>query len=130
MKRLTAAVTALVMVVALLGVAARPAASQEPGVTYYTVQPGDNLFRIAQKFGVTADAIARANAITNANILFVGQGLIIPVSGNATAQPTGAATSAATASVEAPTATTAAPTVAPPSPTAPATAAPTTGPIP
>jgi polysaccharide biosynthesis protein PslG len=134
MKRLTAAVTALVMVVALLGVAARPAASQDSGVTYYTVQPGDNLFRIAQKFGVTADAIARANGITNPNILFVGQRLIIPVNPNATAQATGAATSAATASVEAPTATTAPPTVEPtvatPNPTSAATAAPTAGAIP
>ncbi len=96
MRCLTAAVTALVMVVALLGIAARPAAAQESGTTYYTVQPGDNLYRISLKFGVSADAIARANGIINPNILFVGQRLIIPVSASATAQPTASSTSAAT----------------------------------
>lgn len=44
----------------------------------YIVQPGDTLFIIAQKFNTTVDAIARANNITNINVIYVGQILIIP----------------------------------------------------
>src|SRR5437868_1605884 len=78
MKRLTAAITALVMVVVLLGLAARPAASQDSGVTYYTVQPGDNLYRIALKFNTTMQAIMQLNGLANPNVIYVGQVLKIP----------------------------------------------------
>lgn len=44
----------------------------------YIVQSGDTLFIIAQKFNTTVDAIARANNITNINVIYVGQILIIP----------------------------------------------------
>lgn len=44
----------------------------------YIVQPGDTLFTIAQKFNTTVDAIARANNITNINVIYVGQILTIP----------------------------------------------------
>ncbi len=82
MRRLTAVVTALLMVAVLLGgIAARPATAQESGNTYI-VQPGDNLYRIALKFGVSPDALARANNIVNPNIVYVGQRLIIPAAAN------------------------------------------------
>jgi LysM repeat protein len=42
------------------------------------VQPGDNLFRIALKYGRTMQAIAAANGLSNINLIFVGQTLIIP----------------------------------------------------
>src|SRR6266851_5702005 len=90
MRRLTAAITALVMVAALFGGLVQPVAAQNSGTTY-TVQPGDNLYRIGLKFGVSADALAKANGIVNPNIVLVGQKLIIP---GVTAGPT--ATSAAT----------------------------------
>jgi LysM repeat protein len=77
MKRLTAVLSALVIVVALLGMAAHVATAQDSGTTY-VVQPGDNLYRISLKFGVTMDELARANGIVNPNIVFVGQRLIIP----------------------------------------------------
>jgi len=51
------------------------------GVTQYIVQPGDTLGHIAQRFGTTVDAIARANNIANVNRLSVGQVLNIPTSG-------------------------------------------------
>src|SRR5258708_33063156 len=89
MRRLTAAITALVMVAALFGGLVQPVAAQNSGTTY-TVQPGDNLYRIGLKFGVGADALAKANGIVNPNIVLVGQKLIIP---GVTAGPT--ATSAA-----------------------------------
>jgi peptidoglycan hydrolase-like protein with peptidoglycan-binding domain len=45
----------------------------------YTVQPGDTLFRIARKFGVTVAEIVAANNIKDPNRINVGQRLIIPV---------------------------------------------------
>lgn len=44
----------------------------------YVVQRGDNLFRIAQRFGVTTDALAQANGITDPSRIFAGQQLTIP----------------------------------------------------
>ena len=46
----------------------------------YTVQPGDNLFRIALRHGVAVDAIASANGIANPAMIYVGQVLTIPSS--------------------------------------------------
>lgn len=48
------------------------------GGQVYTVQPGDTLFAIAQRFGVTIKAIQDANQLENPNRLKVGQELIIP----------------------------------------------------
>jgi len=44
----------------------------------YTVQAGDNLFRIALKFGLTTNQLAAANGITNPAAIYVGQVLKIP----------------------------------------------------
>lgn len=51
----------------------------------HVVQRGENLFRIALRYGVTVNALAAANGIVNANRIYVGQRLIIP--GRATAPP-------------------------------------------
>jgi LysM repeat protein len=53
----------------------------------YTVQPGDNLFRIALRFNVSLTTLAQANNISNVNLIFVGQVLTIP-SGSDTPAPT------------------------------------------
>jgi LysM repeat protein len=45
---------------------------------YYTVQPGDNVSKIAVRHGVTAWAIVQANHLANANFIYVGQRLVIP----------------------------------------------------
>lgn len=47
----------------------------------YTVQTGDTLFTIAQRFGTTVESLARANNITNPDVIFVGQVLTIPGGG-------------------------------------------------
>lgn len=47
----------------------------------YVVQAGDTLAAIAQRFGTTVDAIVRANNITNPDLIFVGQVLVIPSPG-------------------------------------------------
>ena len=50
-----------------------------PGdVQTYTVKSGDTLIGIAAKFGTTVAAITKANNITNARVIRVGQVLIIP----------------------------------------------------
>ncbi len=46
--------------------------------TTYTVQRGDNLFRIALRNGLTTRQLAQANGIVNPSLIFVGQRLIIP----------------------------------------------------
>jgi LysM repeat protein len=48
------------------------------------VQRGENLFRIALRYGTTVQAIASANGIANPALIYVGQRLTIPSSG---AQP-------------------------------------------
>lgn len=74
-----------------------PPATAEDG-REYTIQPGENLFRIAQRFGVTVEEIAAANGITNAERVSSGQTIIIPgiaPEGDAneeSQQPTGPAT--------------------------------------
>ena len=44
----------------------------------YTVRPGDTLSKIGARFGVSYQAIARANGIANPNLIFAGQQLTIP----------------------------------------------------
>ena len=55
-----------------------PTAAPAPTPTTYTVQPGDNLIGIAQRFGVTPDALQRANSISNPSNIQPGQVLTIP----------------------------------------------------
>jgi LysM repeat protein len=51
------------------------------GQVKYTVQPGDNLFRIALRHGTTVGAVASANDITNPALIYVGQVLTVPSPG-------------------------------------------------
>ena len=56
---------------------APPAPTPTTGTTY-VVQAGDTMFRIAVNFGVSVQAIAQANGLSNPGLIFVGQTLIIP----------------------------------------------------
>ncbi len=49
-----------------------------PATRTYVVQPGDNLYRISLRFGVSMASIAAANNIYNYSRIYVGQVLIIP----------------------------------------------------
>ena len=49
-----------------------------PSGTSYVVQPGDTLYGIARKFGVTLDAIVALNRIVNPWYIRAGQVLLIP----------------------------------------------------
>lgn len=64
----------LVLILAFAG----PAAAQEQGGTIHIVAPGENLFRISLRYNVTIAAIASANNISNTNVIYVGQRLVIP----------------------------------------------------
>jgi murein DD-endopeptidase MepM/ murein hydrolase activator NlpD len=44
----------------------------------YTVQPGETLFRIATRYGLTVNDVARANNISDPTVIFSGQQIIIP----------------------------------------------------
>jgi LysM repeat protein len=56
-----------------------PSPTPEPSpFEEYAVQPGDTLSSIAQRFGTTADELARINGLTDPNALSVGQKLQVP----------------------------------------------------
>jgi LysM repeat protein len=81
-----ACIVGIVLLILLIGpVGSAAAQSQPPAQTTYIVQPGDNLFRIALRYGATVDALKAANNLTG-NIIYVGQTLVIP--GQAAPAPT------------------------------------------
>jgi LysM repeat protein len=78
-KRVFRAKTTMVMVLVLL-VMALPASVHASGGVH-VVQPGENLYRIALRYGTSVSAIVQANGLANANYIWVGQRLIIPGGG-------------------------------------------------
>ncbi len=48
----------------------------------YTVKNGDTLYSIAREFGVTIAELERFNGLPDANLITVGQDVLIPVSGS------------------------------------------------
>ena len=69
-----------------LGLAlAAPAFAQSS--TVHIVRPGENLFRIALRYGVTVDALAAANGLSDVSRIYVGQRLIIPTGGSTGSPP-------------------------------------------
>ena len=62
----------------------RPVASPAPTPgedVYHTVQPGENLFRIALRYGTTVDALVAANHLPGRDSVRAGQELLIPAGG-------------------------------------------------
>lgn len=57
----------------------------QAGCTWYTVQPGDTLGAVSQRFGVKVHEITAANHIPNADLVTVDERLCIPVSAAASA---------------------------------------------
>lgn len=45
---------------------------------YYTVEPGDNLYRVALAFGVSRDRLIAINGIADPGFIYAGQRLFIP----------------------------------------------------
>ncbi|MGE5549867.1 MAG: LysM peptidoglycan-binding domain-containing protein [Bacteroidota bacterium] len=57
-----------------------------PGTTTYTVQPGDTLFLIAQRFNTTLAELRALNNLAG-DLIFPGQVLIVPVAGEGVPPP-------------------------------------------
>jgi LysM repeat protein len=69
-----------------------PTATEPPSSTEgktHKVQPGENLFRIALKYGLTHQQLAAYNGIVNPNFILAGQVLKIPSGGETAAPPSG-----------------------------------------
>ena len=80
-----------------------PAASDAANIVH-VVQRGEYLASIANRYGVSVQALLRANRLSNPNLLRVGQRLIIPRGANAVAAaPAAAPAETTTAVVNAPT---------------------------
>ena len=57
------------------------------GGIIHVVARGDNLTRIAARYGTTPRAVASANRLTNLNHVWIGQRLTIPTRGNSSGTP-------------------------------------------
>jgi LysM repeat protein len=58
----------------------------------HVVQRGENLTRIAARYGTTVRAVMRANGLSNPNFIWVGQRLVIPGGGGSVASGGGSST--------------------------------------
>lgn len=76
-------------------------AHQSTSHAVHVVQPGDTLLALALRYGVTLEALVRANNLSNPDRLIVGQRLVIPVSSRAVAAPPPAASSPASSASDA-----------------------------
>jgi polysaccharide biosynthesis protein PslG len=66
------------------------------GGSTYTVVAGDTLFRVALRYGLTTAELGAANGITNPNLIYIGQTLVIPAKATGTATPGATGTTVAT----------------------------------
>lgn len=76
------------------GAAVAPSSSASGSV--HVVQRGENLFRIALRYGTTVQALAQANNLSNTSLIYVDQRLVIPGGGSISTAPAPAAVSAPT----------------------------------
>ncbi len=74
-------------------------AANPPRPASYVVQPGDTLSELAVEWHTDADTVARVNAISDPNLLYVGQRLRVPRGGRLS----GSSRAPATPSIPAPT---------------------------
>lgn len=63
---------------------------------YYTVQSGDTLSGIALKFSTTSSKLAQLNSISNPNLIYVGQRLLVNQSSNSNSNSSGQSSSTTT----------------------------------
>ena len=62
------------------------------GQVTHVVQRGENLFRIALRYGISVEAVASANGIANPALIYVGQRLVISSQGAQPPAPSAGAT--------------------------------------
>lgn len=75
---------ALALVSLALAVFPTPAQAED---TVHIVQPGESLYRIGLRYGVSIAILAQANNISNTSQIFAGQSLVIPDLTNAIENP-------------------------------------------
>jgi LysM repeat protein len=68
----------VIMVLCFLAVFTILPTTAQDTQTTHVVQRGENLYRIALHYGISVDALAKANNITNASVIYAGQTLVIP----------------------------------------------------
>ncbi len=71
--------SAVVLIALLLAGFSFPVEGQTCKPVYHVVRPGQNLTQIARYYGVSVQAIVRANNLWNPNLIYTGQHLLIPV---------------------------------------------------
>ncbi len=71
--------------------------SSSSSSSVHVVQRGENLFRIALRYGTTVQALASANGLYNTSLIYTGQRLVIPGATSASSSPSPAPSSAPTA---------------------------------
>jgi putative chitinase len=76
--RFALALAAVLLLVVLVGGTVNTASAAGPWYGYYVVRPGDTLFSIAWRHGVSVWALAQANGLYNPNYIYYGQVLRIP----------------------------------------------------
>lgn len=79
-------VISLCLILVTLACWAAPAAAQQ---IIHTVRTGDTMFGIARQYNTSVTAIMQANGITNSNLIYVGQRLVIPAGSAVPASPPG-----------------------------------------
>ncbi len=70
----------------LPGGGAAPSRGGGSGAGGYTVQPGETLSEIADRFGVSVQRLMQLNGLTNANLVEAGQRLVVPGAASAAAR--------------------------------------------
>jgi LysM repeat protein len=90
----------LILATLLFGAASAHPVEAQAGPTTYTVQPGDTLSRLANRYGVTVDALVAANEIEDRDLIRVGQVLTIPASTAAPPTPVAPASGVLTYTVQ------------------------------
>ena len=85
MKKTTIATLGLLGLGLSLGLGAKAHADeiQENGQTYWKVESGDTLSAIGNRYGIDFNAIHQANAdkVSDANLIYVGDKLLLPLNG-------------------------------------------------
>lgn len=74
----TATITATEMPAAPIPPTTAPTAEPSPTPRVHTIQPGENLTKIAETYGVTVEAILTLNGLTNPNQIVAGEQILIP----------------------------------------------------
>ncbi len=83
LRRALWAVAVAALSLALLAGPRAPAAwaqaeGPQAGALVHVVQPGETLFSIARRYGLTVEALGHANGIADPRLIYAGQSLLIP----------------------------------------------------